>query len=127
MKDEAGHLIPPPSPPNYCMRSFMAWVSLLLSQHDDREEGSEEKGQSEDEGDLLTEPITGKRRHVRSWRMQEYLQQQDKTLPQKQRKCPYPGCEKQFSSAPGLRYHLRTHSPNARHFCCDRCKKEFKR
>lgn len=92
---------------------------VCLFDQDDEDEGpAEEKSTTSEEG---------KRRPVRSRRMQEYMQQQDKTVPIKQRKCTHPGCEKLFSSGPGLRYHLRTHSPTARFFVCDHCSKEFKR
>ncbi|XP_076447418.1 uncharacterized protein LOC143284543 isoform X2 [Babylonia areolata] len=71
-------------------------------------------------------PVASKRRHVRSQRMREYLQQQGEAAPLKQRKCSHPGCDKYFSSAPGLRYHQRTHLPDASNFRCQYCKKEFK-
>ncbi|KAK7102226.1 HMG box-containing protein 1-like [Littorina saxatilis] len=92
-------------------------------------EGGRKQPDDEDEGPAEEKSTTseeGKRRPVRSRRMQEYIQQQDKTVPIKQRKCTHPGCEKLFSSGPGLRYHLRTHSPTARFFVCDHCSKEFK-
>lgn len=69
----------------------------------------------------------GKRRHLKSRRMIEYEKEKDRAAPQKQRMCPHPGCKKLFSSAPGLRYHVKTHSPDAANFRCDRCRREFKR
>ncbi|XP_025106799.1 uncharacterized protein LOC112571753 isoform X1 [Pomacea canaliculata] len=68
----------------------------------------------------------GKRRHLKSRRMIEYEKEKDRAAPQKQRMCPHPGCKKLFSSAPGLRYHVKTHSPDAANFRCDRCRREFK-
>ena len=114
--------------------------SSLCPQHDELAEGHEEKSSEEESaagsapgatsaaaGEAGRQEVAGKRPHVHSQRMKEYLAQQDKTVPQKLRQCPYPGCQKVFSSAPGLRYHKRTHSPTAGHFYCDRCKKKFKR
>ncbi|KAL8594063.1 hypothetical protein ACOMHN_016442 [Nucella lapillus] len=70
--------------------------------------------------------VCSKRRPVRSQRMQAYLQQQGEALPQKLRRCSFPGCLKTFSSNPGLRYHERTHLPTPSHFRCPHCSKEFK-
>ncbi|XP_046345044.2 HMG box-containing protein 1-like [Haliotis rufescens] len=70
----------------------------------------------------------GKRPHVKTHRMQEFLttQRQGDGGSHKVRYCTEPGCKKTFTSAPGLRYHIKSHNKDVKTFLCSRCKKTFK-
>lgn len=69
-----------------------------------------------------------KRPHVKTERMQEFMRaQDDANSPTKKLKCPEPGCNKMFTSAPGLKYHRQTHRTENPQFSCGKCLKVFKR
>lgn len=69
-----------------------------------------------------------KRPHVKTERMQEFIRAQgDANSPTKKLKCPEIGCNKMFTSAPGLKYHLQTHKTENPQFSCKKCHKVFKR
>ncbi|XP_064607362.1 HMG box-containing protein 1-like [Liolophura sinensis] len=72
------------------------------------------------------EVTAGKRPHVKTEKMQEYMRSHGDGGSQKILRCPVPGCDKVLSSAPGLRYHIKGHTGPERPFLCDRCRKTFK-
>ncbi|XP_041379856.1 HMG box-containing protein 1-like [Gigantopelta aegis] len=57
--------------------------------------------------------------------MQEFLRTQGDTN-HKIRLCPFEGCQKTFTSLPGLRYHVKSHDVNEKPFRCLKCRKSFK-
>ncbi|CAE1299803.1 HBP1 [Acanthosepion pharaonis] len=58
--------------------------------------------------------------------MQEFEKSQEDNVTQKLLKCPKDGCDKVFTSVPGLRYHTKTHVEPDRRFICEKCDKSFK-
>lgn len=60
--------------------------------------------------------------------MQEFIRAQDESnSPTKKLKCPFDNCNKEYTSFPGLKYHLLTHQVKDPQFSCRKCNKVFKR
>ena len=77
---------------------------------------------------MLQEVTHSKRPHVKTERMQEFIRAQDESnSPTKKLKCPELNCNKVFTSSPGLKYHLHTHTEKQPQFSCRKCQKVFKR
>ena len=65
---------------------------------------------------------------MKTERMQEFIKAQEESVsPHKKLKCPEDWCNKEFTSAPGLKYHIQTHCAGDRQFFCHKCHKSFKR
>ncbi|KAK3611231.1 hypothetical protein CHS0354_005242 [Potamilus streckersoni] len=73
------------------------------------------------------EPAHSKRLHVKTERMQEFIRQKGEAQsPHKRMKCPEQGCDKVFTSIPGLKYHAKKHdTSDTSTFSCSRCQKIF--
>ncbi|XP_050414422.1 uncharacterized protein LOC126828597 isoform X3 [Patella vulgata] len=68
--------------------------------------------------------LAGKRRHVETERMREFRAVGEETRIRR-RKCPHEGCNKWFTSNPGLKYHVNTHSPTKSSYKCQNCFRSF--
>lgn len=74
----------------------------------------------------LQEPLQGKRPHVKTEKMMEFIKTQEEQ--HKHFSCPFEGCTKVLTSYPGLKYHIqRNHEPQSDGFICEKCLRSFKR
>ncbi|KAL4226229.1 hypothetical protein ACF0H5_014213 [Mactra antiquata] len=70
---------------------------------------------------------SSKRPHVKTERMQEFIRAQDESnSPTKKLKCSFDNCNKEYTSSPGLKYHLLSHQVKDPQFSCRKCNKVFK-
>ncbi|XP_050414421.1 HMG box-containing protein 1 isoform X2 [Patella vulgata] len=73
---------------------------------------------------MASKSLAGKRRHVETERMREFRAVGEETRIRR-RKCPHEGCNKWFTSNPGLKYHVNTHSPTKSSYKCQNCFRSF--
>ncbi|CAC5416856.1 HBP1 [Mytilus coruscus] len=74
---------------------------------------------------MALEPLQGKRPHVKTEKMMEFIKTQEEQ--HKHFSCSFEGCTKVLTSYPGLKYHIqRNHEPQSNGFICEKCQRSFK-